>query len=69
MQALAKDSTQSASAELEKMHLANYEFPVMMTISLPNGTIVKSTNANVFMETSDDFEAAFIDTYVHFFPY
>ena len=62
MQALVEDSTQPEASALATIHLDNYEFPVMMTVSLPNGTIVKSTNANTFMDISQEFEASMMET-------
>lgn len=37
-------------ARTAKHFLSNYKFPVMMMVSLPNGTILHKINANEFME-------------------
>ena len=53
-QALESDENQPEMAALAKHHLSLYEFPVMMSVSLPNGTIVHTVNANNFLDSGND---------------
>ena len=53
-QALENDEEQPELAKLAKYHLSRYEFPVMMSVSLPNGTIVHTVNANNFLDAGKD---------------
>lgn len=47
-------------AELAKISLDNYSFPVMMMIQLPNGTIVTKINANELLDMNPGvFESGF----------
>lgn len=48
------DGRQPLFAKLAREYLDHYHFPVMMFVSLPNGTIVHGVNANTFMELDRD---------------
>lgn len=64
LKAVENDENQPEMAKLAKYHLSLYEFPVMMSVSLPNGTIVHTVNANNFLDTEKDvsiFESGFED--------
>lgn len=39
-------------AELARLHLEKYNFPVEMMICLPNGTVVHHINANDFLDVT-----------------
>lgn len=54
MEALKKDESDPSMKEFATMLRAAYEFPVMMMVIAPNGTVVHKINANDFldMETS-----------------
>uniref|UniRef100_A0A8C4N505 Selenoprotein N n=1 Tax=Eptatretus burgeri TaxID=7764 RepID=A0A8C4N505_EPTBU len=49
LEILKKDNFMS---KLASMHLEKYTFPVEMMISLPNGTVVHSINANDFLDAT-----------------
>ncbi|KAK2147360.1 hypothetical protein LSH36_557g01040 [Paralvinella palmiformis] len=44
------DQSQPELAAIATQQLKDYRFPVMMMVSLPNGTVVHSVNANEFMD-------------------
>ncbi len=51
-QVLKKDVNYKYSREA-RLQLKAYSFPVMMMVSLPNGTIIHAANANTFLDKSD----------------
>lgn len=48
-----------------KHHLDRYQFPAMMMVVLPNGTIIHSVNSNEFMETAKE-DASILDGIVRY---
>nr|KAG5695198.1 hypothetical protein BaRGS_018320 [Batillaria attramentaria] len=48
--ALEKDENDPVMSEFAKTLLSEYEFPVMMMVIAPNGTIVHKVNANEFLD-------------------
>ncbi|KAK7481156.1 hypothetical protein BaRGS_00027589 [Batillaria attramentaria] len=50
LQALEKDENDPVMSEFAKTLLSEYEFPVMMMVIAPNGTIVHKVNANEFLD-------------------
>lgn len=51
---LEKDPHQPEYSKVASHFLENYKFPVMMMVSLPNGTILHKVNANEFMDEGGD---------------
>ncbi|ESO93526.1 hypothetical protein LOTGIDRAFT_119239, partial [Lottia gigantea] len=47
---LEKDESEPVYSVIAKELLANYEFPVMMMVIHPNGTILNKVNANAFLD-------------------
>ncbi|CAI9724857.1 Hypothetical predicted protein [Octopus vulgaris] len=43
------------AAKVATMFLENYKFPVMMMVSLSNGTILNKVNANDLLDAPSDF--------------
>jgi hypothetical protein len=69
LQALENDASEPELSAIARHHLARYEFPVMMSVSTPDGTIVHTVNANNFLDTEKDvsmFEAGYVGV-VHSF--
>ena len=50
IQALQEDEDQPGFAAIARQQLAVYRFPVMVMMSLPNGTMVHSANANDLLD-------------------
>ncbi|GAB1609830.1 hypothetical protein Ahia01_001268900 [Argonauta hians] len=50
-----KKRNDSEVAKLASIFLENYKFPVMMIVSLPNGTILNKVNANDLLDAPSDF--------------
>ena len=40
-------------AKIAAHHMESYEFPVMMMVALPNGTVIDSVNANEFLDMNE----------------
>lgn len=55
LKALQKDESDPLMSTFATMILNEYEFPVMMMIIAPNGTIVHKLNANKFMDAENSF--------------
>lgn len=53
-QAIVKKGENPSVTKLAQEQLDHYNFPVMMYVSLPNGTIVHEINANDFMDDTPD---------------
>ena len=49
-QALQKDESDPSMSAFATMLLSEYEFPVMMMVIAPNGTVVHKVNANDFLD-------------------
>jgi hypothetical protein len=60
MQALQADESNPKMSAFAKMLLSEYEFPVMMMVIAPNGTIIHKVNANNFLDTGSDTSMNFL---------
>ena len=55
-QAFQKDKSDPEISSFASMLLSEYQFPVMMMVIAPNGTIVNKVNANDFLTNAEQGE-------------